>query len=203
MEIVTLDLEGVLVPEIWIAFAENTGIEALKRTTRDEPDYHRLMEYRMDILRRNGLTLSDIQRVIAGIRPLDGAKAFLDELRELTQVVILSDTFSEFALPLMRQLGYPTIFCNSLTVGSDGMIKGIRMRTENGKKKSVEALQSIGFRVFASGDSYNDLSMIHAADGGCLFRAPERILKEEKDLHLVTEYSELLEAIRAFISDGR
>lgn len=203
MEIVTLDLEGVLVPEIWIAFAENTGIEALKRTTRDEPDYHRLMEYRMDILRRNGLTLSDIQRVIAGIRPLDGAKAFLDELRELTQVVILSDTFSEFALPLMRQLGYPTIFCNSLTVGSDGMIEGIRMRTENGKKKSVEALQSIGFRVFASGDSYNDLSMIHAADGGCLFRAPERILKEEKDLHLVTEYSELLEAIRAFISDGR
>ncbi len=203
MEIVTLDLEGVLVPEIWIAFAENTGIEALKRTTRDEPDYHRLMEYRMDILRRNGLTLSDIQRVIAGIRPLDGAKAFLDELRELTQVVILSDTFSEFALPLMRQLGYPTIFCNSLTVGSDGMIEGIRMRTENGKKKSVEALQSIGFRVFASGDSYNDLSMIHAADGGCLFRAPERILQEEKDLHLVTEYSELLEAIRAFISDGR
>lgn len=203
MEIVTLDLEGVLVPEIWIAFAENTGIEALKRTTRDEPDYHRLMEYRMDILRRNGLTLPDIQRVIAGIRPLDGAKAFLDELRELTQVVILSDTFSEFALPLMRQLGYPTIFCNSLTVGSDGMIEGIRMRTENGKKKSVEALQSIGFRVFASGDSYNDLSMIHAADGGCLFRAPERILQEEKDLHLVTEYSELLEAIRAFISDGR
>ncbi len=203
MEIVTLDLEGVLVPEIWIAFAENTGIEALKRTTRDEPDYHRLMEYRMDILRRNGLTLSDIQRVIAGIRPLDGAKAFLDELRELTQVVILSDTFSEFALPLMRQLGYPTIFCNSLTVGSDGMIEGIRMRTENGKKKSVEALQSIGFRVFASGDSYNDLSMIHAADGGCLFRAPERILQEEKDLHLVTEYSELLEAIRAFISNGR
>lgn len=203
MEIVTLDLEGVLVPEIWIAFAENTGIEALKRTTRDEPDYHRLMEYRMDILRRNGLTLSDIQRVIAGIRPLDGAKAFLDELRELTQVVILSDTFSEFALPLMRQLGYPTIFCNSLTVGSNGMIEGIRMRTENGKKKSVEALQSIGFRVFASGDSYNDLSMIHAADGGCLFRAPERILQEEKDLHLVTEYSELLEAIRAFISNGR
>ena len=203
MEIVTLDLEGVLVPEIWIAFAENIGIEALKRTTRDEPDYHRLMEYRMDILRRNGLTLSDIQRVIAGIRPLDGAKAFLDELRELTQVVILSDTFSEFALPLMRQLGYPTIFCNSLTVGSDGMIEGIRMRTENGKKKSVEALQSIGFRVFASGDSYNDLSMIHAADGGCLFRAPERILQEEKDLHLVTEYSELLEAIRAFISNGR
>ena len=203
MEIITLDLEGVLVPEIWIAFAENTGIEALKRTTRDEPDYHRLMEYRMDILRRNGLTLSDIQRVIAGIRPLDGAKAFLDELRELTQVVILSDTFSEFALPLMRQLGYPTIFCNSLTIGSDGMIEGIRMRTENGKKKSVEALQSIGFRVFASGDSYNDLSMIHAADGGCLFRAPERILQEEKDLHLVTEYSELLEAIRAFISDGR
>ena len=200
MEIVTLDLEGVLVPEIWIAFAEKTGIEALRRTTRDEPDYRRLMQYRMDILRENGLRLSDIQSVIAGIKPLDGAKEFLDELREMTQVIILSDTFSEFALPLMRQLGYPTIFCNSLVVGDDGMIEDIRMRTENGKKKAVESLKAIGFRVFASGDSYNDLAMIHEADGGCLFRAPENILREEKDLHLVTEYSDLLSEIRAFIN---
>ena len=199
MEIVTLDLEGVLVPEIWIAFAEKTGIEALKRTTRDEPDYHKLMEYRMDILRRNNLKLSDIQDVIAGIKPLDGAKEFLDTLRELTQVIILSDTFSEFALPLMRQLGYPTIFCNSLVVGSDGMIENVRMRIENGKKKAVESLKSIGFRVFASGDSYNDLAMIHSADGGCLFRAPENILKEE-NLHLVTEYDDLLSEIKAFIN---
>ena len=199
MEIVTLDLEGVLVPEIWIAFAEKTGIEALKRTTRDEPDYHKLMEYRMDILRRNNLKLSDIQDVIADIKPLDGAKEFLDTLRELTQVIILSDTFSEFALPLMRQLGYPTIFCNSLVVGSDGMIEDVRMRIENGKKKAVESLKSIGFRVFASGDSYNDLAMIHSADGGCLFRAPENILKEE-NLHLVTEYDDLLSEIKAFIN---
>ena len=200
MEIVTLDLEGVLVPEIWIAFAEKTGIEALKRTTRDEPDYHRLMAYRIDILKKNNLTLKDIQDVIATIKPLDGAKAFLDELRDLTQVIILSDTFSEFALPLMRQLGHPTIFCNSLVVDSDNMIADIRMRIENGKKKSVESLQSIGFRVFASGDSYNDLAMIHTADAGCLFRAPEKILQEEKDLELVTEYDDLLAEIKAFIN---
>ncbi len=200
MEIVTLDLEGVLVPEIWIAFAEKTGIEALKRTTRDEPDYHRLMAYRIDILKKNNLTLKDIQDVIATIKPLDGAKAFLDELRDLTQVIILSDTFSEFALPLMRQLGHPTIFCNSLVVDSDNMIADIRMRIENGKKKSVESLQSIGFRVFASGDSYNDLAMIHTADAGCLFRAPEKILQEEKDLKLVTEYDDLLAEIKAFIN---
>lgn len=200
MEIVTLDLEGVLVPEIWIAFAEKTGIEALKRTTRDEPDYHRLMQFRIDILKDHGLKLADIQNVIAGIKPLEGAKEFLDELRELTQVIILSDTFSEFALPLMRQLGYPTIFCNSLVVGKDGMIEDIRMRTENGKKKAVESLKAIGFRVFASGDSYNDLAMIHTADGGCLFRAPQKILEEERDLHLVTEYSDLLAEIKAFIN---
>ena len=199
MEIVTLDLEGVLVPEIWIAFAEKTGIEALKRTTRDEPDYHRLMEYRMAILREHDLRLSDIQSVIARISPLDGAREFLDELRELTQVVILSDTFTEFALPLMRQLGYPTILCNSLEVDGSGMITGIRMRTENGKKKAVDAFRQIGFRVFASGDSYNDLAMIYSADGGCLFRAPERILEEEPDLRLVTEYNELLGEIKAFI----
>ena len=200
MEIVTLDLEGVLFPEILIAFSEKTGIEALKRTTRDEPDYHRLMQFRIDILKEHGLKLADIQNVIAGIKPLEGAKEFLDELRELTQVIILSDTFSEFALPLMRQLGYPTIFCNSLVVGKDGMIEDIRMRTENGKKKAVESLKAIGFRVFASGDSYNDLAMIHTADGGCLFRAPQKILEEERDLHLVTEYSDLLAEIKAFIN---
>ena len=199
MEIVTLDLEGVLVPEIWIAFAEKTGIEALKRTTRDEPDYHRLMDYRIAILREHGLGLRDIQDVIASIKPLEGAGEFLSVLRELTQVVILSDTFTEFALPLMRQLGYPTILCNSLEVDGSGMITGIRMRTENGKKKAVDAFRQIGFRVFASGDSYNDLAMIHSADGGCLFRAPERILEEEPDLRLVTEYNELLGEIKAFI----
>ena len=158
------------------------------------------MAYRIDILKKNNLTLKDIQDVIATIKPLDGAKAFLDELRDLTQVIILSDTFSEFALPLMRQLGYPTIFCNSLVVDSDNMIADIRMRIENGKKKSVESLQSIGFRVFASGDSYNELAMIHTADAGCLFRAPEKILQEEKDLKLVTEYDDLLAEIKAFIN---
>ena len=192
MEIVTLDLEGVLVPEIWIAFSEKTGIPELKRTTRDEPDYHKLMAYRINILREHNLKLSDIQDVIATIKPLEGAKAFLDELRELTQVIILSDTFSEFALPLMRQLGYPTIFCNSLKVSEDGMIEDVKMRIENGKFH--------GFRVFASGDSYNDLAMIHKADGGCLFRAPEKILEEEKNLHLVTEYDDLLGEIKAFIN---
>ena len=200
MEIVTLDLEGVLVPEIWIAFSEKTGIPELKRTTRDEPDYHKLMAYRINILREHNLKLSDIQDVIATIKPLEGAKAFLDELRELTQVIILSDTFSEFALPLMRQLGYPTIFCNSLKVSEDGMIEDVKMRIENGKFHAVDSLQKIGFRGFASGDSYNDLAMIHKADGGCLFRAPEKILEEEKNLHLVTEYDDLLGEIKAFIN---
>ena len=202
MEIVCLDLEGVLVPEIWIAFAEKTGIPELKRTTRDEPDYLKLMRYRMDILKEHGLRLSDIQDVIAGIRPLDGAREFLDALREITQVVILSDTFQEFALPLMRQLGYPTILCNSLRVSADGMIEGIRMRCENGKKRAIEAFSSIGFRTFASGDSYNDLAMIRKADGGCLFRAPENILESEKDLVLTRTYDELLSRIRSFIENG-
>ncbi len=200
MEIVTLDLEGVLVPEIWIAFAEKTGIPELKRTTRDEPDYHKLMAYRIGILKEHGLKLGDIQNVISTIKPLEGASAFLSALREMTQVIILSDTFSEFALPLMRQLGYPTIFCNSLQVSDDGTIEDVAMRIENGKLHAVKALQDIGFRVFASGDSYNDLAMIHQADGGCLFRAPEKILKEEKNLKLVTDYDDLLEEIKAFIN---
>ena len=202
MEIICLDLEGVLVPEIWIAFSEKTGIPELRRTTRDEPDYAKLMKFRMDILREHGLGLKDIQNVIATIRPLDGAKEFLDSLRSLTQVVILSDTFSEFAKPLMKQLGYPTIFCNSLVIDEDGMIAGVRMRQENGKLKAVKALKSIGFRTFAAGDSYNDLAMIHEADGGCLFRAPERILEEEKDLRLCTEYDAFLSEIKAFIAEG-
>ena len=202
MEIVCLDLEGVLVPEIWIAFAEKTGIPELRRTTRDEPDYDKLMAYRIAILKEHSLRLSDIQDVIATIRPLEGARDFLDQLREMTQVVILSDTFQEFALPLMRQLGYPTILCNSLRVSADGMIEGINMRCENGKKRAIEAFSSIGFRTFASGDSYNDLAMIRKADGGCLFRAPENILESEKDLVLTRTYDELLSRIRSFIENG-
>ncbi len=198
MDIVCLDLEGVLVPEIWIAFAEKTGIEELKITTRDEPDYHKLMDYRIGILRSHGLFLSDIQGVIAGIKPLPGAYDFVMKVREMTQLVILSDTFTEFALPLMRQLDYPTILCNSLKVDSEGCITGINMRAENGKKKAIEGFRHMGFRTFASGDSYNDIAMIREADGGCLFRAPENIIKEEKDLEIVSSYDGLIDAIRRF-----
>lgn len=201
MEMICLDLEGVLVPEIWIAFAEKTGIPELKRTTRDEPDYRKLMDFRIGILEKNHLTLRDIQDVIATIKPLDGAAEFVAELNELCQFVILSDTFAEFAKPLMRQLGFPTILCNSLVVDDAGMIRDIRMRTENGKKKAIQGFRSMGFRTFASGDSYNDLAMIHEADGGCLFRAPENILREEKDLVLTETYPELLGRIKAFIDE--
>ena len=201
MEMICLDLEGVLVPEIWIAFAEKTGIPELKRTTRDEPDYRKLMDFRIGILEKNHLTLRDIQDVIATIKPLDGAAEFVAELNELCQFVILSDTFAEFAKPLMRQLGFPTILCNSLVVDDAGMIRDIRMRTENGKKKAIQGFRSMGFRTFASGDSYNDLAMIHEADGGCLFRAPENILREEEDLVLTETYPELLGRIKAFIDE--
>ena len=201
MEMICLDLEGVLVPEIWIAFAEKTCIPELKRTTRDEPDYRKLMDFRIGILEKNHLTLRDIQDVIATIKPLDGAAEFVAELNELCQFVILSDTFAEFAKPLMRQLGFPTILCNSLVVDDAGMIRDIRMRTENGKKKAIQGFRSMGFRTFASGDSYNDLAMIHEADGGCLFRAPENILREEKDLVLTETYPELLGRIKAFIDE--
>ena len=201
MEMICLDLEGVLVPEIWIAFAEKTGIPELKRTTRDEPDYRKLMDFRIGILEKNHLTLRDIQDVIATIKPLDGAAEFVAELNELCQFVILSDTFAEFAKPLMCQLGFPTILCNSLVVDDAGMIRDIRMRTENGKKKAIQGFRSMGFRTFASGDSYNDLAMIHEADGGCLFRAPENILREEKDLVLTETYPELLGRIKAFIDE--
>lgn len=201
MEIVCLDLEGVLVPEIWIAFAEKTGIEALKITTREEPDYHKLMNYRMDILREKGLTLKDIQDVIATIKPLEGAKEFLESLRSMTQVVILSDTFSEFAKPLMKQLGWPTILCNSLVVDENDMLTGISMRQEDGKRKAIEGFRSMGFRTFAAGDSYNDLTMIKKADKGCLFRAPKNILEEEPDLALCTTYDEFLAEIKKFVEE--
>ena len=166
MEIVCLDLEGVLVPEIWIAFAEKTGITELKRTTRDEPDYNKLMAWRMDILREHSLTLTDIQNTISEIKPLEGAKEFLDKLRAMTQVVILSDTFREFASPLMKQLGWPTILCNSLVVDENNMLSGMVLRQTDGKRKAIEGFRSMGFRTFAAGDSYNDLTMIHTADKG-------------------------------------
>jgi len=199
MEIICLDLEGVLVPEIWIAFSEKTGIPQLRITTRDEPDYDKLMKYRMDILRKNNLTLKDIQDVIATIRPLDGAKEFLDKVREITQVVILSDTFTEFAKPLMKQLGWPTILCNSLIVDDDNMLTGMRLRQQDGKRKAIDGFRSMGFRTFAAGDSYNDLTMIRNADKGCLFRAPANILLEERDLRLCTTYDEFYEEIRSFV----
>lgn len=201
MEIICLDLEGVLVPEIWIAFAEKTGLEQLKITTREEPDYHKLMNYRMDILRKNNLSLKDIQDVIATIKPLEGAREFLDRVREMTQVVILSDTFSEFAKPLMKQLEWPTILCNSLVTDRDGMLTGIRMRQEDGKRKAIDGFRAMGFRTFAAGDSYNDLTMIRKADWGCLFRAPENILRECPDLRLCTTYDQFLEEISAFVED--
>lgn len=199
MEIVCLDLEGVLVPEIWIAFAEKTGITELKKTTRDEPDYNKLMAWRMDILREHSLTLTDIQNTISEIKPLEGAKEFLDKLRAMTQVVILSDTFREFASPLMKQLGWPTILCNSLVVDENNMLSGMVLRQTDGKRKAIEGFRSMGFRTFAAGDSYNDLTMIHTADKGCLFRAPERILLEEPDLKLCTTYDEFFNEIEAFV----
>ena len=201
MEIICLDLEGVLVPEIWIAFAEKTGIPQLKRTTRDEPDYDKLMKYRMDILKEHNLTLKDIQDVIATIKPLEGAKEFLDKVRSITQVVILADTFKEFAKPLMKQLGWPTILCNSLITDDNNMLIGMKLRQQDGKRKAIDGFRSMNFRTFAAGDSYNDLTMIHKADKGCLFRAPENILKEEPDLKLCTTYDDFFEQIKAFVEE--
>jgi phosphoserine/homoserine phosphotransferase len=203
MEIICLDLEGVLVPEIWIAFSEKTGIPELRITTREEPDYDKLMRYRMNILREHSLTLKDIQDVIATIRPLEGAREFLDKVREITQVVILSDTFTEFAKPLMRQLGWPTILCNSLIVDDKGMLTGMRLRQQDGKRKAIDGFRSMNFRTFAAGDSYNDLTMIRKADKGCLFRAPANILKEEPDLKLCTTYDEFFAEIKAFVDEGQ
>lgn len=196
MNIVCLDLEGLLVPEIWIAFAEETGIPELKRTTRDEPDYDKLMNYRINILKEHGLGLKEIQETIAKIDPMPGAKEFLDELREITQVIIISDTFTQFAGPLMKKLGYPTIFCNSLEVAEDGEITGFKMRIENSKLTTVKALQSIGYDTIASGDSHNDLGMIKASKAGFLFRSTDEIKKEYPELPAFETYDELMAAIK-------
>lgn len=196
MNIVCLDLEGVLVPEIWIAFAQATGIMELKRTTRDEPDYNKLMKWRLGILKEHGLGLKEIQETIASIDPIPGAKEFLDELRSLTQVIIVSDTFTQFAAPLMEKLGWPTIFCNSLEVAEDGEITGFKMRIENPKYETVKALQSIGFDTIASGDSYNDLGMIQASKAGFLFKSTEQIKADHPELPSFEQYDELLHAIK-------
>lgn len=198
MNLVCLDLEGVLVPEIWINFAEKTGIEELKKTTRDEPDYNILMQGRIDILKEKGYTLKDIQDVIETMDPLEGAKEFLDEVRRFTQIIILSDTFVEFASPLMKKLAFPTLFCNSLIVDETGMIKAIKMRKDNGKLRSVEGFKHAGCRVFAAGDSYNDLAMINGADGGALFRAPSQIEIDYPHLKSHETYNGLLNAIKEF-----
>jgi len=196
MYITCLDLEGVLVPEIWIAFAEASGIPELKRTTRDEPDYDKLMKWRLGILKEHGLGLKEIQDTIAKIDPLPGAKKFLDELRSFTQVIIISDTFSQFATPLMEKLGWPTIFCNSLEVAESGEITGFKMRCEKSKLTTVKALQSIGYETIASGDSYNDLGMILNSKAGFLFRSTDAIKKDYPDLKAYEEYDELLAAIK-------
>lgn len=199
MNIVCLDMEGVLTPEIWIAFSEATGIPELRRTTRDEPDYGKLMRFRLNILREHGLGLREIQNVIATIDPLPGAKEFLDELRSLTQVIILSDTFEQFAMPLIKKLGYPTLFCNTLKVGEDGMIEDYIMRIEKSKLSSVRALQSIGFETIAAGDSFNDLDMILASKAGFLFRTTEAIRAAHPELPAYEEFPEFLEAIKAVL----
>lgn len=196
MNIVCLDLEGVLVPEIWIAFAEASGIPELKRTTRDEPDYDKLMKWRIGILKEHGLGLKEIQDTIAKIDPIPGAKEFLDELKSITQVIIISDTFTQFADPLMKKLGYPTIFCNSLEVADNGEITGFKMRIENSKYTTVKALQSIGFQTIASGDSHNDLGMIKASKAGFLFKSTEQIKKDNPELPAYETYDELMEAIK-------
>ena len=197
MNIVCLDLEGVLVPEIWIAFSQASGIPELKRTTRDEPDYDKLMKWRLGILREHGLGLKDIQATIATIDPMPGAKEFLDTLRSETQAIILSDTFTQFASPLMKKLGWPTIFCNELEVGADGMITGYRIRVEKSKLTTVKALQGIGFETIAAGDSFNDLGMIQASKAGFLFRSTEKIKADNPDLPAFDSFDDLLAAITA------
>jgi phosphoserine/homoserine phosphotransferase len=194
--VVTLDMEGVLVPEIWIEFAEKTGIEGLKRTTRDEPDYDVLMGYRLDLLDKNGLKLSDIQEVIATLKPLPGAKEFLDELRTLTQVIILSDTFEQFAAPLMRQLDWPTLFCHRLIV-EDDRITDYQLRQPDQKRKSVAAFKSLNYRVLAAGDSYNDTTMLAEADKGFLFKSPQNVIDEFPQFPAETEYDALLARFKA------
>ena len=199
MNIVCLDMEGVLVPEIWIAFSKASGIPELKRTTRDEPDYDKLMRWRLGILKEHGLGLKEIQETIAKIDPLPGAKEFLDELRATTQTVILSDTFEEFAKPLMKKLGWPTILCNSLTVAEDGEITDFNMRIEKSKLTTVKAFQSMGYETIAAGDSFNDLAMIQASKAGFLFRTTEQIKKDYPELPVYDEYDDLLAAIKAVL----
>ena len=199
MPLICLDLEGVLVPEIWIAFSEATGIPEFQRTTRDEPDYDKLMRFRLDLLKRHGLKLPDIQNVIGRMSPLEGAEDFTAKLRERTQLVILSDTFEEFAKPLMAKLGWPTLFCNSLEAEEDGTVTGYRLRQKDGKKHAVAAFKSMNLRVFAAGDSFNDLKMINEADGGCLFRAPEKIRKDYAHIPCVDTYDAMMERIDRFL----
>ena len=201
MYITCLDLEGVLVPEIWIAFAEETGIAELKKTPRDEPDYDKLMKYRINILKEHNLGLKEIQNTISKIEPLPGAKEFLDELRSQMQVIILSDTFEQFAMPLMKKLGYPAIFCNTLEVSKTGEITGYKMRCEKSKLTTVRSLQACGFNTIASGDSFNDLAMIEASKKGFLFRTTEQIKKDYPQYKSFTEYSELLAAIKSAVSE--
>ena len=196
MKLICLDLEGVLVPEIWVAFAEASKIPELKKTTRDEPDYDKLMRWRLSVLKEHGLGLKEIQETIASIDPLPGAKEFLDELRSFAQVIIISDTFTEFAQPLMKKLGWPTIFCNSLVVAEDGEITDYKMRVENSKLPTVRALQSIGFETVASGDSYNDLGMILAGKSGFLFRTTEQIKADYPQIPALETYEELLNALK-------
>ena len=197
MYITCLDVEGVLVPEIWIAFSEASGIPELKRTTRDEPDYNKLMNWRLGILKEHGLGLKEIQDTIAKIEPLPGAREFLDELRSFSQVILISDTFTQFATPLMEKLGWPTLFCNTLEVAENGTITGFKMRIANSKLSTVKALQAIGFETIASGDSYNDLAMIRASKAGFLFRSTDQIKADNPDLPAFEEFSDLLAAIKA------
>ena len=199
MNIVCLDMEGVIVPEIWIAFSKASGIPELKRTTRDEPDYNKLMNWRLDILREHGLGLREIQDVIATIDPLPGAKEFLDKLRSEVQVIIISDTFEQFAQPLMRKLGWPTLFCNTLEVAEDGSITGYKMRCEQSKLTTVRGLQSVGYETIAAGDSFNDLAMIRASKAGFLFKSTEAIIADNPDLQAFEEYPDLLAAIESVL----
>ncbi|MDR0689826.1 MAG: bifunctional phosphoserine phosphatase/homoserine phosphotransferase ThrH [Spirochaetaceae bacterium] len=200
MRLICLDLEGVLIPEIWIAFSEAVGIPELRLTTRDEPDYDKLMRFRLDILHKNGLKLGDIQRVINSMSPLEGAVEFIKTLKERTQVIILSDTYEEFARPLMAKLRYPTLFCNRFVIAKDGSIADYTIRQRDGKKQAVAAFKSLNIEVFAAGDSFNDLAMIREAGNGCLFRAPEKIRKDQGDLVCVDTFEGLLSQIDRFLS---
>ena len=201
LRLVCLDLEGVLTPEIWIAFSEATGIPEFRRTTRDEPDYDKLMRFRIELLAKHNLKLADIQKVIGGMDVLEGATDFVGSLRERTQLIILSDTFEQFARPLMAKLGYPTLFCNSIVTAADGSVSGYALRQQGGKKCAVAAFKTLNFKVFAAGDSFNDLAMIAEADSGCLFRAPEKIRKDNAHLFCADTYGELLERIDVFLGE--